>query len=183
MHALVVGGTGMLKSVVLDLLQKGYVVTVIARHQVSLETLINEVGAYADHIHPVALDYANHNQLALALDAAMAEFGPIVLTVAWIYSSALQSLQIVAQYTHGDLFHIRSAAASQPGFQDPFDIPSLQAWSHIYYHQVILGFILEGNRSRWLNNAEIAKGIISALEYKIGTYVVGVVEPWARRPA
>lgn len=52
----------------------------------------------------------------------------------------------------------------------------------IRYHQVILGFVRQGNRSRWLTDAEISAGVIAALQSDQRDSIVGIVEPWPLRP-
>jgi hypothetical protein len=50
------------------------------------------------------------------------------------------------------------------------------------YSQVILGFVLDGNSSRWLTNDEISAGVIKAIEQPEEISIVGSIEPWERRP-
>ncbi|NUN53550.1 MAG: hypothetical protein HUU06_12290 [Planctomycetaceae bacterium] len=47
---------------------------------------------------------------------------------------------------------------------------------------MILGFVREGDRSRWLTDAEIAAGVLGAIAADRPRTVVGVVEPWSARP-
>jgi hypothetical protein len=50
------------------------------------------------------------------------------------------------------------------------------------YHQIVLGFMLEGALSRWLQDAEISAGVVSAIEAGLPSSIVGVVRPWSARP-
>ena len=48
--------------------------------------------------------------------------------------------------------------------------------------QAILGFVVEGGRSRWLTDAEIAAGVLAAIDGDEDPSVVGTVRPWTMRP-
>jgi hypothetical protein len=48
--------------------------------------------------------------------------------------------------------------------------------------QVILGFRVEGGRSRWLTDAEISEGVLQAVRTDADLAIVGQVEPWPARP-
>jgi hypothetical protein len=45
-----------------------------------------------------------------------------------------------------------------------------------------LGFVLEGNHSRWLTHAEISGGVIHSIQTQSKRHVVGTLTPWYRRP-
>lgn len=182
MHALVVGGTGMLRPVVHYLLENGWQVSVIARTDHSLAVLKNEVGSMADKLHSIAVDYANDEVLKSNVNQAITNQGAITLTVAWIHSSSPQALVTIAHIVKGDLFQVRSAGVSRETYQDPFDLKAVQKIADLNYYRIILGFQLEGNYARWLTNSEIAAGVINAIEQKNPSQVIGVVEPWDQHP-
>jgi len=46
----------------------------------------------------------------------------------------------------------------------------------------VLGFVVEGEASRWLSNAEISDGVGRALESDQAMTIAGIVTPWSRRP-
>ena len=52
----------------------------------------------------------------------------------------------------------------------------------IDYQAVVLGFVIEGGKSRWLTNAEISAGVLAALESGAPFRIVGTVEPWSAKP-
>ena len=61
--------------------------------------------------------------------------------------------------------------------------PALEALPpNVAYRQVILGFQIEGERSRWLTHGEISQGVLQAIADDAEYHVVGVVRPWERRP-
>ena len=48
--------------------------------------------------------------------------------------------------------------------------------------QVVLGFRVVGDRSRWLTNDEISAGVLDAVRNDRPLSVIGQVDPWAARP-
>lgn len=182
MHALVVGGTGMLMPVVKQLIDDGYTVSVIALRPSSLQALSTYLHAQGNGLNALAVDYHDDERLQENLLEAVRLHGPITLTVAWIHSSAIDAPLVIAELVTGKFFHVRSASASQPDFQDPFDVISIKALSDIEYYQIILGFVLENGAARWLTNQEIAQGVIAAMKEPCASGTIGITEPWQSRP-
>lgn len=175
MHALVVGGTGMLWEATRALARDFAVVSVVARR--------------ADRfpgIHPLPVDYHDAAALAEALRRAVEQHGPIRLAVCWIHSTAPRALETVAAELgrSGEpcrLFHVRSSASADP---TRLPKPALEALPpNVAYREVILGFQIEGGRSRWLTHREISQGVLQAIADDAPHRVVGVVHPWERRPS
>ncbi|GEM_PF-7002202 len=83
-HALVVGGTGMLWGVSLELARHGYVVSVIARRKAKLNELAEAARVEGGIVHPIAVDVLDESALTKALKDAIERFGPIRLTVDWV---------------------------------------------------------------------------------------------------
>lgn len=52
----------------------------------------------------------------------------------------------------------------------------------VVYAQVILGFVVEGEASRWLTHQEISAAAIAQMERPQARVVAGVLEPWEKRP-
>ena len=59
---------------------------------------------------------------------------------------------------------------------------ALALQTDIRYAQVILGFMLEGDGSRWLRHEEISTAAIAQMEKPQPRLVAGMLEPWERRP-
>ncbi len=182
MHALVVGGTGMLMPVVEQLIDDGYRVSVIASRPSSLQALGTYLQSKASELNALAVDYHDDEKLQEVLLEAIRRHGPITLTVAWIHSSAADAPLAIAELVTGDFFHVRSAGASQLDFQDPFDVISIKALADIDYHQITLGFVLENTAARWLTNQEIAQGVIAAIKEAKAYWTIGTTKPWQSRP-
>ncbi|MFB5084679.1 short-chain dehydrogenase [Symbiobacterium thermophilum] len=178
MHALVVGGTGMLREATLALTRSFTTVSVVARRADAMP------GRPAG-INPVPVDYHDTGALAQALRRAIGEHGPVRLAVCWIHSTAPEALGVVAaEIGRGGepcrLFHVRGSAAADP---TRLPRPALEALPpNVAYRQVILGFQIEGERSRWLTHGEISQGVLQAIADDAEYHVVGVVRPWERRP-
>jgi hypothetical protein len=135
-HALVLGGSGMLKGVVAQLVSStappdvpnpngvpltGYAVSVICRDKSRLSDL-------GPHAHALSLDYSDRAALTAALSAAVRERGRFSLAVCWIHMEKGPAVAfIVSQFVDGDLFHVLGSASIvvpvdrtlRPAFQCP----------------------------------------------------------------
>lgn len=183
-HALVVGGTGMLRKVSLELATRGYTTSVIARSRGPLEELVAKTGG---RVNPIALDYGDTDHLILQLEKAIGSHGPIELVVAWIHSDAPEAPLAVARTAamggHGvHYFDVVGSAADDPSGPDPARRDGFAAVSGLVYHEIILGFILERGASRWLTHDEIAAGVLAAIDSGAPRSIVGTTRPWSARP-
>lgn len=186
-HALVVGGSGMLRRASLYLAEQGYTVSVIGRRPERFQLLVEAASTFRGEIIPLPLDYRDDEQLQTALEESIAQHGPITLAVCWIHSTAPDALRIVGTTlaTHTNscrLFHVRGSAVANPA--NPRSQPPTWLLEHpqIHYRQVILGFVVNGGNSRWLTHEEISGGVITAIETDDAYHIVGTVEPWSLRP-
>jgi hypothetical protein len=84
-HALVIGGTGMLRGLVLWLAERHETVTVVSRRR-------SVPGTNAVH-----LDWHDTAALRAALAEATAAHGSIELAVCWIHSTAPEAIDVVAE--------------------------------------------------------------------------------------
>jgi hypothetical protein len=50
------------------------------------------------------------------------------------------------------------------------------------YHQIHLGFVIDGNKSRWLTHQEISDGVIRCIRMNTRKLIVGTLTPWDKRP-
>lgn len=184
-HALVVGGTGMLRQVSLELARRGFTTSVIARSREPLDDMARESGGRID---PIALDYRHTDGLVRALDRSVTAHGPIVLVVAWIHAVAPDAPLVVARAAAAggghrvDYFHVLGSAADDPSQPDPQRRRRFAAVAGLEYHEVILGFVLEGSSSRWLTDDEIAAGVLESIDRGAPRWIVGTTRPWSARP-
>ena len=162
-HALVVGGTGMLSGVSLWLLNQGYHVSIIARNSDRMEDLIErtELGS---HITPLFVDYGNRDELQKKVYATININGAIDIVVAWIHSNAPDALEIIVKEVslskrEWKLFHVLGSRSDLNKIKREVIVPTSCS-----YHQVQLGSVIEGARTRWLTNKEISDGVIEAIK-------------------
>ena len=189
-HALVVGGTGMLREVVLRLAAQGLLVSVVARDPTRLTALALEV---PNLINPIAVDYADDESLAASLADAINRFGPLTLAILWLRPGAPRALDTIARMADeraGEgaagkcrLFRILGSAAADPALQRSGNGSRFRAMEGLDYREIILGFRIEEAGARWNTVAEIAGGVVHAVDEDIEDFVIGVVRPWDKRPA
>jgi hypothetical protein len=183
-HTLVVGGTGMLSSLCLELASRGQQVSVLARSHARLSALSRRA---PNSIFPIPADYTEDQHLAAALRAAAVARGPFSLAIAWIHSTAPRASQLIAETIAGSpsrpcrFFHIRGSAASDPS-PPSSEESDLLAIPGIAYHCVTLGFIVEHGRSRWLTDEEICREVLAAIDKGLTDHVAGQVSPWGLAP-
>ncbi|MBE7106273.1 short-chain dehydrogenase [Bacillus cereus] len=179
MHALVIGGTGMLKKVSMWLCDQGFHVSIVGRDSVKLEK-VQQVCSIPEKITCLSLDYHNGENLKNAIKESIEHSGPITLVIAWIHSTAERALPIICEeielsFKKYRVFHILGSSASRTKLQKI-------GGALCSYYRVILGFILEDTYARWLTHEEIADGVIKGIESKCTEWIVGRVEPWELRP-
>lgn len=185
-HALVVGGTGMLKGVSLYFASHGMTVSVIARNQKHFDDLILSKGEDG-FINPVRVDYTSYDLLKNKIEMAIDSYGVIESCVCWIHSTAPDAPYVIAgilnsQNIKSKYFHILGCEYANP-YETNLDIEkSFEQFINISYRKVILGFVLEEEHARWLNNIEISNGVIDAIEKDRDSYIAGRVDPWEKIP-
>lgn len=178
--ALVVGGTGMLKDVVRWLVEQGYLVAVVGRNRERFERVLQGLSQpeTADYIQ---LDYHQTHELRAAMEALLLRNGPLDLVVSWIHLTAPEALSTIqmALSRQEQEWRLIQVCGSGAWKKPPQIVPT----ANCQYRRVILGFVLEGNSARWLYNQEIAQGVVNAIRNDQPLSIVGVVEPWEKRPA
>jgi NAD(P)-dependent dehydrogenase (short-subunit alcohol dehydrogenase family) len=182
-HALVVGGTGMLRGVCHHLASRTRVVSVVARHP---DRIASDFVEFTSTLNQLTVDYRDNKALRQALMGATEVYGPIGLAVCWIHGSAPEAPFTIAEVVGVEpcrYVHVLGSAVADPTRCDVDRLTRFGLHPHIGYHEVILGFVREGRRSRWLTDAEITEGVIAAIESEAKRMLVGTVEPWAARPS
>ncbi|KMJ57266.1 hypothetical protein AB685_17870 [Bacillus sp. LL01] len=179
-HALVIGGTGMLAEVCLWLTVQDYHVSVIGRNPHKMSALTDK--AENGKITALLVDYKEVDKLDSLLHQTIQHNGPVDLVVAWVHTGgepALDKITKTIAETSGvlELYHVLGSRAHLSEVKSAMHIPITCS-----YHQIQLGFKLEGNQGRWLRNKEIADGVIEAIQNQAQTSLVGVLEPKEMRP-
>jgi NAD(P)-dependent dehydrogenase (short-subunit alcohol dehydrogenase family) len=171
MHALVVGGSGMLAGLCRSLAEDGWQVTVVGRDRAKLA----RASSGDPCIHPLSANYEEIVSFAAALGEAAAARGPIALAVCWIRSWAPQSLlAAAAAVASGGFFHV---LGSQASYASAAAISEMKRRQDLRYRQIQLGAVDDGERRRWLTNEEISAGVYAAVDADCPYYLVGTVAP------
>ncbi|MCS1351885.1 SDR family NAD(P)-dependent oxidoreductase [Mechercharimyces sp. CAU 1602] len=188
-HALVVGGTGMLRGAVLALAESGWSVTVMARSQRRLHQLVEEVQqrGYKGAIHPVVTDYTLEKEWLEDCERAKEAYGLFQCVIAWIHGPAVHAPLQLARWLEqsespSQFYHVIGSSGADPTVDQVGRRAPFQKLQRVSYHEVVLGFIDEGSYSRWLTHEEISSGVLHALETSEKQVIVGSVRPWTKRP-
>jgi hypothetical protein len=175
-HILVVGGTGMLSGLVEALAGDGGRLSLLSRR----------ASRFPRHgVTGYDVDYHDEAAFTAALDAA----GPVDLAVAWFHTLKIAAPRRLAERIGGDgeagrLFQVLGSATADPAHPDRLATAATVAAGlpDCRLRQVVLGFKVEGGRSRWLTDDEISGGVLAAVRADIDYAVVGQTEPWSARP-
>lgn len=183
-HALVMGGTGLLRGVCLALVEDGWRVSCIARDPQRLANLEADAARHGGQLLPLSLDYRDEAALAAGIQQGRAALGPIRLVVAWLHGDDSILPQAVVEEVSLALlpwrfFRIRGSAAAAPG---AWPRPPEVSHTLCQYREVILGWMSADGGTRWLSDDDITRGILTAIQRDWLESVVGVVRPWANRP-
>lgn len=186
-HALVVGGTGMLRDLCLALAARGLTVSVVAQSRPRLDALARAARGLSGSIAPLPVDYAHAGELRSRLRDAASSHGPITLGVCWIHDDAPHALETIAQCLPSStppprLFHILGSSVADPARAASAADTLARSLPHLAWRRVVLGFKIDRGRSRWLTHQEIWQGILSAIDNDWSESVIGLVRPWSSRP-
>ncbi len=173
-HALVVGGSGMLSGLCRALGAQAGRVSVLARNE-------RRIRSIAPDIEPIVCDYNNGTALAEAL----MQIAPPDLLIAWIHGRAPAARRALAQSVaaEGRFIQVLGSAHGDPSHPERLkEMAQAADGLPIDYSAIVLGFVVEGGRSRWLNNDEISSGVFAAIESGAPLSIIGTVEPWSAHP-
>ena len=180
MAVLMVGGTGMLAGTAVGLAQDGEDVFLLSRSAEGFTRVRDRAGPAAVHLHWHAVDYTDARAWTAALRTILHQHHP---ETAVVWMSDRPAFDIFVQLVAAEraskpwrLFRVRGSAAAR----EPAAPPRVAS---CLYRLVILGFVLEGDGSRWLSRDEIGSGVLDAVRHDRERSVVGTVEPWDRRPS
>ncbi len=180
-NTLVLGGTGMLKGLVLKLLDEHFRVFVVGRNAAKFSGLETMAGARAPYLTFMALDYHELGRLEQWVAHLQLMHGPLDVVVAWIHGGYTGVIETVDRevglyrVSPWDLYHVQGIRASVSSEPKPAVAPNCR------YHRVVLGYVDVGSETRWLHHEEIVQGVYDAV-MKRRDAVVGTVEPYEGRP-
>lgn len=177
-HALVIGGSGMLREASLWLTHQGYSTSVIGRNRSKLDSLAAEHSS----IFPLSVDYTHLPDLKNIIRESITSHGVFDIIVAWIHNDQEKVLNVILQEIERvsdkswQLYHVLGSSDNVDEIKN-----GVRLTSNCHYYQIQLGFKMENGHSRWLTNSEIATGVIESIENKTNV-LVGQLEPWEMRP-
>ena len=130
----------------------------------------------------LALDWNERDKFLNAVQAHLARTEPPDLVVAWIHDDDL-AFQFAASLTESmcHFFHVVGSASADPS-RIAASLGERSPLSNVIYHQVILGYVAADEGARWLTNDEISEGVLDAIARAKPKHVVGIIQPWERRP-
>jgi hypothetical protein len=149
-------------------------VSVMARNE-------RRIRAIAPGIAPLVCDYSDGSALAEAL----ATLDPPDLLVAWVHGRAPQTRRALAECiaAEGRFIQVLGSAHADPSHPERLkEMAVVVQGLPIDYQAVVLGFVAESSRSRWLTNDEISAGVWRAIESGSPLSIIGAVEPWTAKP-
>ena len=173
-HALIVGGSGMLAGACHSLCARAARVSVLARNEKRIRSI-------APTIEALACDYNN----GVALTEILSAIEPPDLVVAWIHGRAPHARRALAECVRaeGRLVQVLGSAHGDPSHPERLkEMEQAADGLPIDHQSVVLGFVVENGKSRWLNNAEISSGVLAAIDSAAPLHIVGTVEPWSAKP-
>ena len=181
-HALLIGATGMLAAATEHIAACATRVTLMARRAPVVRL---DDPALDARLTRVAADWAHETAFLRAIDAAEETHGPFGLALVWLHPRAEDlRRRLAARVTAPPRLYVEvlGSAASRPHAFGDSQLDALGARDDLVYRQVILGFVVEGARARWLTDDEISAAAIRALDAGEARTVAGQIEPWDRRP-
>lgn len=176
-HALLIGTTGMLAPVARQIVGESQHATLCARNASKFsfgESFLD------DKVMKLPLDYTDETHF---LDTLRVR-GPVDLAVTWIHPEAHDLRNGIADCVipGGKIIEIMGSAAGKTnGFADQ-RLEAMQAHGDKTYRQVILGFVVEDDSSRWLTHDEICDATLRAYRGFDTRTLAGTLEPWEMRP-
>lgn len=175
----------MLKEVSRQLAYEYNTISVVARNSHKLYSLRIETMHLKGNLDPIQVDYTDYEKLRTEIDLSVERYGSISLVVSWIHSTAPEASSIIANLINSQkeefrFFDVLGSASADPSKENR--LPDFANLEFIKYRQIILGFIYGEDNSRWLTDEEISSGVLKAIEEDTVRSVIGVTEPWDRRP-
>ncbi len=179
---LLLGTTGMLAAAAAHAVARSKKAVLVSRHADAF-TFNNDV--LDVKLAPINVSYDNE----VAFLDALEPLAPFDLALTWMQPPAeiLRAALDGMIAPGGRLVEVMGSRSLLLGPNGEASIAERRAQalalqSEITYAQVILGFVVEGETSRWLTHEEISAAAIAQMERPVPRLVAGVLEPWERRP-
>lgn len=176
-EVLVVGGTGMMRPAVHDLINSGARVILVARRPDKAATATAARG----RLSPVAANWSEPDRLADAVKETMGGRA-IAEALLWIhtpYDEGVHRALDPLLATDATVVQLWGSAGADPRRSRPLPDQYTPPRS---YRSVVLGFADTAEGTRWLTNREISDGALRGLHDPQPQQIVGRVEPWSDHP-
>lgn len=183
-HALVIGGTGMLRRATVAIAERSKRLTAVARTAASLAVLARLLEDRDDDRYET-LDWDQPEQFVLDLQRLVYQTGHPTLVLAWLHDMDLGprvAEAISSPRTPCDFFQVLGSSGGSPEGGATALRTQAEALSDVRYFQVVLGFKRESGASRWLTDKEISEGALEAIRRREACHIVGTVARWEQRP-
>lgn len=162
-------------------------VLLVARRLDKLERLSKRAEAVGGEMYHLPLDYSDPAAVK-RIEQRLLELNlTCSLTLLWVHAHASSFTTDLVRHLFTEesgisVIEILGSASSQPaGLADQRLQQRDFAQLH-HYRQVILGFERENGSSRWLSDAEICEGTLTAIDGQERRLIVGRLSPWEQRP-
>jgi len=177
-HALTLGCTGMLAGAALGFEADGYAVSYLSR-----SGKLPESSSGTSHICNWESETSQHAAVRSAIDG----YGIPKLVLAWAHSVGpvlALARQLSGSAQEIQFHHVLGSSVRNPNRKNALarirlgftELPG------IHWHAICLGFVREGEGSRWLTHSEISGGALEAMRLRTPIYTVGQTAPWKHRP-
>lgn len=160
-HALVIGGTGMLSGVTVELAKRTQHMTLISRRAsafVERSGFVRTVGIDAD--------WSDARGFLAEYVQRVTRVGETDFALLWMHSSAHRTFDMVLDALDGYPCEVVHVVGSQPDSSrlDPSRVRERLLGSTIRYRTARLGCRVEPSGTRWLTHEEICTGVLECIQ-------------------
>lgn len=170
---LIIGGTGMLRKVVLEL-GRNSVILVTGRR----EERLKELAGNNPNIFIFSGDYTDAIFIE-NLQEEIKNFSGIFDVIAWVHQEGNKVHQEIFKLFNDQksyrYYHVLSSKWGNPKIIHPAKVEA-RSFNNLDYRQVILGYMNDRGKKRWLSDEEISDGVMEALRAETSVYYVGISE-------
>ena len=176
-HAVIIGGTGMLRAASIQLAGQSRQLTSVAHTRQSLNALDGALPEGHGAHHRLTLDWSEPEAFIKAITQHLESTEQPDLVVAWVHNTQL-GVRLAASLGKRNVqfFHVIGSAAANPAKVAAQARGCAQLPRTVAYHQVILGAVRQGAGMRWLTNSEISGGVLAAIHAQQARFVVGTLD-------
>lgn len=175
----------MLRSATVALAERSIAVTSVAHTEKSLSALGAILRTLPCTHHMLRLDWSLPDQFIGSVIRHLEVVGPPDLVIGWFHDDQLGVRLASLLGSRGfplRFVQILGSSAADPSLGASSLLKEFHLPHAVSYHQVVLGFVISGRRSRWLTDEEISNGVLRAIAQAAPQHVVGTICPWSARP-